>query len=128
MPRYRVEDYNQWQGDWELWDGIAISMSPIPFGRHQRIVAALVGEIRLALQNGGCDSTVFAELDWIISDDTVVRPDLLVVCGRGPDEHLRETPERSSRLSHDRPNRTTVASNASFTLVMELATTSSSIH
>ncbi len=32
------------------------------------------------------------ELDWIISDDTVVRPDVVVVCGPPPEEHLRSAP------------------------------------
>jgi len=32
VPRYTVEDYQYWKGDWELWDGLAVSMLPCPFG------------------------------------------------------------------------------------------------
>jgi len=28
VPRYTVSDYQHWEGDWELIEGIAISMSP----------------------------------------------------------------------------------------------------
>ncbi len=39
-----------------------------------------------------CQADAVYELDWIISEDTVVRPDVMVICGGIPDEHLRETP------------------------------------
>jgi hypothetical protein len=35
IPRYTVADYRQWQGDWELLDGVAVSVTPSPFGIHQ---------------------------------------------------------------------------------------------
>ena len=28
-PRYSVSDYQLWEGDWELWDGIAIAMPQV---------------------------------------------------------------------------------------------------
>ena len=31
-PRYTVDDYESWAGDWELWQGTAIAMTPSPFG------------------------------------------------------------------------------------------------
>ena len=90
-PRYTIEDYRLWQGDWELWDGIAIAMTPSPFGRHQAVTFALVAELRSAIQNEGCEATALGELDWIVSDDTVVRPDVMVICGAPPEKH-QETP------------------------------------
>jgi Uma2 family endonuclease len=36
---------------------------------------------------------VYCNLDWIISDDTVVRPDLMVVCGQQPERHLDHAPD-----------------------------------
>ena len=30
------DDYQQWEGAWELWNGVAISMTPSPFGRHAK--------------------------------------------------------------------------------------------
>lgn len=38
QPHYTVEDYELWEGDWELWDGHAIAMSPAARPDHQRIV------------------------------------------------------------------------------------------
>jgi Uma2 family endonuclease len=91
VPRYTVEDYRHWKGDWELWDGIAIAMTPSPFGRHQAVLVAIVSEFRLVLRTAGCDATVLADLDWIVHNDTVVRPDMAVVCGDPPEKHM-ETP------------------------------------
>lgn len=80
-PRYTIADYEQWEGDWELWDGYPIAMSPAPNVRHQRIARQLL----LALQQGFnqqnlCQCEVLYEVDWRIADDTVLRPDLVVVC------------------------------------------------
>lgn len=91
-PRYTVEDYRQWPGDWELWEGIAIAMTPSPFGPHQAVVFALVAELRAALQKQACEATALGELDWIISNETVVRPDVIVVCGGPPERHLENPP------------------------------------
>jgi len=91
-PRYTIEDYRLWKGDWELWDGIAIAIAPSPFGRHQAILVALVSELRAALRDSGCEATALVELDWIISNETVVRPDVIVVCGSAPEKHLEQAP------------------------------------
>ena len=92
IPHYTVKDYRQWEGDWELWDGIAIAMTPSPFGRHQALVTRLVIALQNELGRTDCPAEVVFELDWIIADDTVVRPDVTVICGAIPDEHLHETP------------------------------------
>ena len=91
-PHYHVEDYRLWKGDWELWDGIAIAMTPSPFGPHQAILVALASELRGALRDARCHATVLVELDWIIKSDTVVRPDVIVVCGDPPEGHLQSPP------------------------------------
>lgn len=91
-PRYNVTDYQMWEGDWELWDGIAIAMTPSPFGPHQAAVAGLLTELRLAIRRQACRATALAELDWIVRGDTVVRPDVVVVCGEVPERHLESAP------------------------------------
>ncbi len=91
-PRYTIDDYRLWQGDWELWDGIAIAMTPSPFGLHQRVLFALVYELTTAIRNQSCNATALGELDWIVCNDTVVRPDVIVVCGEVPDKHLEQPP------------------------------------
>lgn len=92
-PHYTIEDYRLWQGDWELWNGLAIAMTPSPGRKRQAVLVALASELRHALRAAGGDATVLVELDWIVSNDTVVRPDVLVVCGDAPEGHLRQPPD-----------------------------------
>ena len=92
FPSYTVEDYIQWKGDWELWDGVPIAMSPSPFGLHQVVAGRIITQLNIAIDAAGCQAVVASELDWIVSDDTVVRPDVMIICGEPPQSHQRETP------------------------------------
>lgn len=91
-PHYTVGDYRQWQGDWELWNGVAVARTPSPFGRHGSMLARLVTTLTNAVDASGCRASVLAEIDWIIAEDTVVRPDATVVCGAPPEGHIESTP------------------------------------
>ncbi|GAB5442288.1 MAG: Uma2 family endonuclease [Fuerstiella sp.] len=92
IPHYTVEDYQQWQGDWELLEGIAIAMTPSPFGPHQRVLSNLIFLLEQQFRAQGCDCRAIAELDWVVTQDTVVRPDLMVICGELPERHLQHPP------------------------------------
>lgn len=92
LPHYTVEDYLRWEGDWELWSGTAVSMTPSPFGRHGNVLARLVTALTNGIDSAGCNVCVLAEVDWIIADDTVVRPDASVICGGPPDRHIESVP------------------------------------
>ena len=92
IPHYTIEDYRRWEGDWELWYGTAISMTPSPFGRHGGMLVKLCTALTIAIDEAKCKAAVLAEIDWIISDDTVVRPDASVTCGELPDGHIESTP------------------------------------
>ena len=92
LPHYRVKDYQDWDGDWELWQGIAVSMAPSPFGRHQELAGQILFEMKLAINDTNYDAVVLGEIDWIVADDTVVRPDVVVLCGDAPDRHVERTP------------------------------------
>lgn len=91
-PHYTIEDYRRWEGDWELWHGTAISMTPSPFGRHGVMLARLVTALTNSVDAVGCNASVLAEIDWIVGDDTVVRPDASVICGGPPDGHIESAP------------------------------------
>lgn len=93
VPHYTVDDYRRWEGDWQLIEGVPVAMTPSPFGRHERIVAEFVKSFGSQLDAQQCDCRVYAGLDWILSNDTVVRPDVMVVCGEQPDRHLERAPE-----------------------------------
>ena len=90
-PRYTVDDYESWAGDWELWQGTAIAMTPSSFGRHQFVLVNLVSELRDALK--ATDWKVLAEIDWRVDEITVVRPDVVVIEGEVPDRHVIESPK-----------------------------------
>ena len=92
VPNYTVEDYRQWEGNWQLVEGVAISMSPSPFGAHERIVTEFVTSFHNQLREQESDCRTYAGLDWIVDNDTVVRPKVMVVCGKQPDRHLEEPP------------------------------------
>jgi len=92
LPHYTVADYQNWDGDWELWQGIPVSMSPSPFGTHQRIAKNLVFELESQVREHECSANVLYEIDWIVADDTVVRPDVIVVCGDPPERHVESPP------------------------------------
>lgn len=93
IPLYTVDDYRHWQGDWELWQGHPVSMSPSPFGRHGSIVVNVGAALKTAIESRQCNASVIADVDWIISTDTVLRPDVFFVCGRPPEQHLEKRPE-----------------------------------
>ncbi len=87
--RYTVEHWKTWEGDWELIEGVPYAMaSPRPINQHLLVVLGVL--LTDALKD--CEKCkAFAELDWYISPNTVVRPDLLVFCGNIP-ERLEERP------------------------------------
>ncbi len=92
LPHYTYRDYTQWEGDWELIEGIPYAMAPSPVSKHQYAVAELLYQIKNQLDDCNRECYVFSELDWIVSDDTVLRPDLVVVCHRVED-YIKSPPE-----------------------------------
>ncbi len=98
LPSYTVEDYQSWAGDWELWQGIPVSMSPSPFGLHQKIATRLATVLQNCIDSTGCEAVVLAEIDWIISENTVVRPDVTVLCGDAPLRHVETTPAIAAEI------------------------------
>ena len=80
---YTYDDYKLWEGDWELIDGQAIAMAPAPVITHQAIAFNIAYELR---KNRACEEClVVLEEDWVISDDTVVRPDVALICNETGD-------------------------------------------
>ncbi len=79
LPHYSYADYQQWKGDWELIEGIPYAMTPSPTVTHQRISQRITIELNECLKPCSECESLFA-IDWIISDDTVIEPDNLVIC------------------------------------------------
>ncbi len=79
LPHYTYDDWINWKGQWELIDGIPYAMSPLPLPKHQRIAVALSAEFHNALKKyDSC--TVYQPIDYKITADTILEPDMLIVC------------------------------------------------
>ena len=101
---YTYGDYRTWPEDvrYELIDGTAWLMTPAPGRRHQEMVGEIYRQTANALVDGPCQAYVAPfdvrlpkadEADDLI--DTVVQPDVLVVCDRDKldDAGLRGAPD-----------------------------------
>jgi len=88
--RYTNADYQTWpEGErWELIGGVAYCMSPTPRIRHQGLSGSLYRALANWLQGKEC-APFYAPVDVFLPDgvedstETVVQPDILVVCDGG---------------------------------------------
>ena len=78
---YTYDDYVKWEESWELIDGVAYAMSPAPYPKHQRAVAQIWRELdkNLICVYDYCDAYI-APVDWKVSENTVVQPDVAIFC------------------------------------------------
>lgn len=94
LPNYTYEDYVLWEGEWEVIDGIAYAMTPMPAPRHQQISNNLSTEFSIEIKKGTCTSCkVYQPIDLKINENTIVHPDLLVVCQPITKQYLDFPPE-----------------------------------
>ena len=80
---YTLKEYHQWKGDWELIGGMPYAMSPAPTISHQIISGNILTQLNNSIRDkrkgcSGCHALM--EVDWEVSSDTVVRPDVLMLC------------------------------------------------
>jgi Uma2 family endonuclease len=80
--KYTYTDYLNWPDDerWELINGAAYAMSPAPKTAHQRISREISKAVFNFLDGKPCEA-FSAPFDVKLDDDTVVQPDLSVICG-----------------------------------------------
>jgi len=81
LPHYTYRDYCQWEGRWELIDGIPIAMSPAPREEHQIVAGNLYAIFKPIFKNSRNACRGVPPIDWVVKDDTVLQPDFLVICG-----------------------------------------------
>ena len=77
-----ITEINDWDGRWELIDGMPYNMTPAPSPLHQRVVGELFFELRTHFGNSGC-SVFVAPFDVQVDrcdDYTIVQPDISVFC------------------------------------------------
>lgn len=79
LPHYTYDDYVQWEGKWELIDGIPYAMSPAPTPKHQLIANTLGSLFYFELKN--CSQCkAYQAIDYKIEEDTIVQPDISILC------------------------------------------------
>ena len=98
LPHYTYDDYKLWEGDWELIEGLAIArqgsvaMSPAPMRKHQSLASAIIAQLYNQLDD--CDTCeVLGEVDYKISHETTLRPDIALTCGEENNAYLTKAPE-----------------------------------
>ena len=92
LPHYTYHDYCEWEGNWELIDGIPYAMSPAPILKHQLVNLNLGANFKEALKKGCGKCKAYMPIDWKVKDDTIVQPDLSIICGEGNKKYLDYPP------------------------------------
>jgi len=92
LPHYTYEDYLHWEGRWELIEGHPYAMSPAPSMGHQDINGKLWSVFYHSLQQCCKHCKVYLPIDWKVNDDTVVQPDLLIICKKTEKKFLDFAP------------------------------------
>ncbi|MEO1927488.1 MAG: Uma2 family endonuclease [Nautiliaceae bacterium] len=88
---YTYDDYKHWEGDWELIYGQPIAMAPSPLRTHQNLLGMFAYELNKTLKD--CEECeVLVEEDYIVYEDTILKPDVSVVCNEDGD-FITKAPE-----------------------------------
>jgi len=88
---YTYEDYFQWEGNWELIKGL-----PLEIFSHTIIHQSLMGNILFELNNSiekNNEFLVVAGVDWKISNNTVLRPDIVIAYNKTNEAYITKAPE-----------------------------------
>ena len=92
LTHYTYEDYKLWEGRWELYQGFPVAMSPAPMINHQTIAYEISRQLGNSIEE--CERcSVLGEEDYKLSDDTVFRPDVVLICDEPHDAYITKAPE-----------------------------------
>ena len=92
LPHYTYDDYKLWEGNWELYEGFPVAMSPAPLIKHQSLAMEIAFELKNTISEcARC--VVIAEADYKLSDDTIFRPDVALICDEPHDAYITKAPE-----------------------------------
>ena len=89
-----VISFKNWKEDWELVNGYPLQFLPSATAKHNKIQGSFYFQSKLSMiQNGSnCHCELFTELDWKINEETVLRPDMMIVCGKTTQDYLEFPP------------------------------------
>jgi len=93
LPSYTYSNYQEWEGSWELIDGVAYAMAPAPYPKHQKVVAKIWRELdkNLECSNKNCEVYI-SPVDWKVNESTVVQPDVALFCEEIQQQYFSKTP------------------------------------
>jgi len=93
LLNYTYDDYANWEGEWELIEGLPVSMAPAPVKIHQRIAGEIYMSLNQNMQKecGLCE--VLYEVDWKVTEETVLRPDIVLICNDEHEAYLAKAPK-----------------------------------
>ena len=92
IKHYTYEDYKLWEGTWELYEGFPVAMSPAPLIKHQSLASMIVTQLSNSISE--CERClVVGEVDYKLSDDTIFRPDVALICNEPHDAYITKAPE-----------------------------------
>ncbi len=74
-------------------NGIAYSMAPVPYPKHQKVVANIWRELdeNLECSNKNCE-VYLSPIDWKVNDTTIVQPDVVLFCEKTTNQYFSKTP------------------------------------
>ena len=90
LPYYTYADYEHWEDQWELIGGQRVEQ-PSPIYGHQLIETRLIVAFFNALRNFP-RYTVLPQFDYLVREDTVLQPDMLVVADGRDGKYLNFPP------------------------------------
>ncbi len=90
---YTYADYCQWEGEWELIDGIPVSMAPAPVKIHQQLSGGIFMALNQTMQDDCVECEVLYEVDWKVNEETVLRPDIVLACEDEGEAYLTKAPK-----------------------------------
>lgn len=89
---YTYDNYKNWEGEWELIEGVAYAMAPAPMKQHQAIATEIIYNLRSQIDEcTQCE--VLGEIDYKINDYTTLKPDIVLTCGETNQRYLTKAPE-----------------------------------
>jgi Uma2 family endonuclease len=95
QPAYIYEDYAEKEGRWELIRGKFFDMSPAPTNKHQWLVGNFHWLFKKLLEECPECQVFISPIDWKISSNTVVQPDVAIFCNKDEffADHFTKPPE-----------------------------------
>lgn len=93
LPHYTYDDYKLWEGNWELYEGFPVAMSPAPMIIHQTLAGNIITQLNNSISEECYKCAALGEADYKLSDDTILRPDVVLLCDEPHDAYITKAPE-----------------------------------